>query len=299
MTVLPTTDGPVAPPRLRSEPAIEQRVLQEQDLQVVQLVMEGACSATSLTPQQCALLAHDLPNGARFRLIEQLCATLQRLTSEQEGSDTAGLSGKDLLAAALERDASLAQAQATMRAQQKELAQLRADNLTMHAQLIEREAQLAWPSVSKASRRELAAKHLPQLQMAALQVPPPLATTAKSRVGSTGQISPWTRSSSSTGRLPSHRSSTTGQQQQRQQHKPQRRSYNTASQAGLRMWTPPATPGISGVEFHQRGAASAGLGECEPAWVPPSPFGLDHRPGSRCESSRGDSRPISRGLCSR
>ena len=139
MTVLPTTDRATAPPpRRHAEPAIEQRMLQEHDLQVVQLVMEGACSATSLTPQQCALLAHDLPNGARYRLIEQLCATLQQLTSEQEGSDTPGLSGRDLLAAALERDASLIKAQATMRAQQKELAQLRADNLTMHAQLIER-----------------------------------------------------------------------------------------------------------------------------------------------------------------
>ena len=298
MTVLPTTDRAAAPPpRHHAEPAIEQRTLLQHDLQVVQFVMEGACSGTS-TPQQCALLAHDLPSGARYRLIEQLCATLQQLTSEQEGADTPGLSGRDLLAAALERDASLAQAQATMRAQQKELAQLRADNLTMHAQLIEREAQLAWPSVSKASRCALAAKHLPQLQMAALQVSPPLATTAKS-------ISPWARSSSSTGRLPSHRPSTTGQQQQQQQpqqkQKPQRRSYNTASQAGLRMWTPPATPGISGAEFHQRGAAAAGLGECEPAaWMPPPPFNLDHhRPGSRCESSRGDSRPISRGLYSR
>lgn len=283
MTLLSAPERAVRPPPRHHEPAIEQRVLQQHDLQVVQLVMEGACLATAMTSQQCALLAHDLPNSARFRLIEQLCGTLQRLTSEQEGSDTAGLSGKDLLAAALERDASLAQAHATVRAQQKELAQLRVDNLTMHAQLIEREAQLAWPSISKASRQELAAKHLPQLQMAALQVP--LATTAKS-------ISPWTHSSSSTGRLPSHRPSITGQRQQQQLQKPQRRSYNSASQDGLRMWTPPATPSISGVD--RRGGASGGLGECEL-----SPFGLDHRPGSRCESSRGDSRPVSRGLYSR
>ena len=119
MTLLSAPERAVRPPPRHHEPAIEQRVLQQHDLQVVQLVMEGACLATAMTPQHCALLAHDLPNSARFRLIEQLCGTLQRLTSEQEGSDTAGLSGKDLLAAALERDASLAQAQATVRARSR------------------------------------------------------------------------------------------------------------------------------------------------------------------------------------
>lgn len=141
------------------------------------LVRSVVCAVddeSRLTPAQCALLAHDLPSGSRHSLIKQLCAAVQQLTSELPGTDSDGMSGKALMAAALERDVSLNKARETIRTQRETMAQLRADNVRMRELLLQREAQLAWPMVSNTSRRELAAGSLAQLQQQAWQFQSPL-----------------------------------------------------------------------------------------------------------------------------
>ena len=163
-------------------PAIREPYLRAHDdgqeaQHIVERVLHGACSAEApLTPAQCALLAHDLPTASRYGLIEQLCAALQRLTSERDGSEAA-MPAKDLLAAALERDASLTEARAKLQAQKAELARLRAENLTMHAQLLEREAQLAWPSVRGGP--SCALRPNPRDGQAASRFPSPLRRSAR------------------------------------------------------------------------------------------------------------------------
>ena len=146
-----------------------------------------------LTPAQCALLAHDLPSDLRHSLIEQLCAAVQQLSRELPGADSDGMSGKELMAAALERDASLNKARETIRTQRETIAQLRAENLRMNACMLQREAQLAWPSVSNASRRELAASNLAQLQQQARQFQSP-STSAMLVSSSTGSLRTSSRS---------------------------------------------------------------------------------------------------------
>ena len=147
-----------------------------------------------LTPAQCALLAHDLPSDLRHSLIEQLCAAVQQLSRELPGADSDGMSGKELMAAALERDASLNKARETIRTQRETIAQLRAENLRMNACMLQREAQLAWPSVSNTSRRELAASNLAQLQQQARQFQSPF-TSAMGVSSSTGSLRTSSRSS--------------------------------------------------------------------------------------------------------
>ena len=146
-----------------------------------------------LTPAQCALLAHDLPSDLRHSLIEQLCAAVQQLSRELPGADSDGMSGKELMAAALERDASLNKARETIRTQRETIAQLRAENLRMNACMLQREAQLAWPSVSNTSRRELAASNLAQLQQQARQFQSP-STSAMLVSSSTGSLRTSSRS---------------------------------------------------------------------------------------------------------
>ena len=146
-----------------------------------------------LTPAQCALLAHDLPSDLRHSLIEQLCAAVQQLSRELPGADSDGMSGKELMAAALERDASLNKARETIRTQRETIAQLRAENLRMNACMLQREAQLAWPSVSNTSRRELAASNLAQLQQQAQQFQSP-STSAMGVSSSTGSLRTSSRS---------------------------------------------------------------------------------------------------------
>ena len=146
-----------------------------------------------LTPAQCALLAHDLPSDLRHSLIEQLCAAVQQLSRELPGADSDGMSGKELMAAALERDASLNKARETIRTQRETIAQLRAENLRMNACMLQREAQLAWPSVSNTSRRELAALNLAQLQQQAQQFQSP-STSAMLVSSSTGSLRTSSRS---------------------------------------------------------------------------------------------------------
>ena len=146
-----------------------------------------------LTPAQCALLAHDLPSDLRHSLIEQLCAAVQQLSRELPGADSEGMSGKELMAAALERDASLNKARETIRTQRETIAQLRAENLRMNACMLQREAQLAWPSVSNTSRRELAASNLAQLQQQAQQFQSP-STSAMLVSSSTGSLRTSSRS---------------------------------------------------------------------------------------------------------
>ena len=140
-----------------------------------------------LTPAQCALLAHDLPSDSRHSLIEQLCAAVQQLSRELPGTDSDGMSGKELMAAALERDGRLNKARETIRTQRETIAQLRAENLRMNSCMLQREAQLAWPSVSNTSRRELAASNLAQLQQQARQFQSPL-TSAIRVSSSTGSL---------------------------------------------------------------------------------------------------------------
>ena len=146
-----------------------------------------------LTPAQCALLAHDLPSDLRHSLIEQLCAAVQQLSRELPGADSEGMSGKELMAAALERDASLNKARETIRTQRETIAQLRAENLRMNACMLQREAQLAWPSVSNTSRRELAATNLAQLQQQAQHFQSP-STSAMLVSSSTGSLRTSSRS---------------------------------------------------------------------------------------------------------
>lgn len=116
-------------------------------------LLKKACAATEearLTPAQCALLAHDLPAASRYRLIEHLCATVQKLASARPGTGVEAMSGKALLDAALANDASLAEARETIQRQREQIAALREQTLAMQQQLVEREAQLAWPSVRAA-----------------------------------------------------------------------------------------------------------------------------------------------------
>ena len=121
---------------------------------VLEAVLRGALSPTqaSTTPSFLALMARDLPPAHATRLIEALCAELQRLSA----SDSSLLASAPRLAEGITvDDDDYSVAVASLATSRAEVKALRAEVKTLRQALLGTHTAAHYPSLSRASQRAL------------------------------------------------------------------------------------------------------------------------------------------------